>query len=118
MEDDECRILRRLLRECCEVCTQVALNESRLLFGGNLDRRAQSCQPARLLRPNQRFQPTHLAGVREVDGLEIEPGPPDDARQSCRDWGRGIDHSGKDGWRQTLRLGTQNSPATIVGVEV
>ena len=118
MEDDECRILRRLSSERSEVCTQVAFDQPGLLLGGNRDRCAQSSQPTRLLRPHQRFQPTYFVGIREVDGLEIEPRPPDDARQSCRDWRRGIDRAGKDGRHQTLRLGTQNSPAIIVGVEV
>lgn len=79
MEDDPCHVLRRLSGERCEVGTQVAFDQPGPLLRGNLDRRAQPCQSIHLLRPHQRFQPAHFAGIGEVDGLKIEPGPPDDA---------------------------------------
>ena len=93
-------------------------DEPRLLFDRNLDRRAQSCQPIRLLRPHQRFQPGHLGRVCEVDGLEIEPRPPNDPRRPCRDRRRGIDRAGKDGRLQSLSPRFQNRPAIVVGVDV
>src|SRR5690349_199335 len=115
MEDDECRTFRRLSRESCEVSTQIASYEPRLLVGGNLDRRAQSCQPTRLLGPYQRFQPAHLGGVREVDGLEIEPGPPDDARQSSRTGVAALTAQGKTGGVKRCALGPRCALGTRIG---
>lgn len=77
MEDDERRVLWRLSSEHCEVRAKVAFDQPRFLLRSNPDRRAQSCQPIGLLRPHQRFQPAHLAGVREVDGLEVGPATSD-----------------------------------------
>ena len=78
----------------------------------------QSCQPIRLLRPYQCFQPVDLAGDREAHWIKVESRPPDDARWSCRDRRRGIDRAGKDGRRRTRCLGTKNSPAIIMAGEV
>src|SRR6516165_11638462 len=116
MEDDKCSVLRCLSGERREVCTQVPFHQPGLLLGGNLERRAQSCQPIRLLRPYQRVQPVDLAGDREVHWVKVESRPPDDARWPCWDRRRGIDRAGKDGRRRTRCLETKNSPAIIVTV--
>ncbi len=76
VEDDERSVLRRLSGERCDVGAQITFDQPGPLLGDNHYRRAQPPQPIRLLRPHECFQPGHLRGVREVDGVEIEPRPP------------------------------------------
>src|SRR5215213_10613499 len=118
MEDDQCRVFRRLAGERWQVCAQIAFDYPRLLLMGNRDCCAQSCQAIRLFWPYQCLQPSYLAGVREIDRLEIQSRPPRHFRQCFGYWCRGIDLAGKHRWWRTLRFGSQDVSAIVVRIEV